>query len=53
MARQNNPTKYNLTQENWEELCDLFSDPEYQVQFVLHFYFSHNYVIINYVSSVS
>ncbi|XP_039032678.1 uncharacterized protein LOC120167853 [Hibiscus syriacus] len=23
-------TQNNLTQENWEQLCDLFSDPEYQ-----------------------
>ncbi|KAK9008979.1 hypothetical protein V6N11_080455 [Hibiscus sabdariffa] len=30
VARQNKPTKYNLTQENWEQLCDLFSDPKYQ-----------------------
>ncbi|GMJ10728.1 hypothetical protein HRI_004742000 [Hibiscus trionum] len=30
VARQNKPTKYNLSQENWEELCDLFSDPKYQ-----------------------
>ncbi|KAK8494929.1 hypothetical protein V6N12_007913 [Hibiscus sabdariffa] len=30
IARQNKPTKYNLTQENWEKLCDLFSDPQYQ-----------------------
>ncbi|KAE8673174.1 hypothetical protein F3Y22_tig00111810pilonHSYRG00280 [Hibiscus syriacus] len=30
VACQNKPTKYNLTQENWEQLCDLFSDPEYQ-----------------------
>ncbi|KAL4279094.1 hypothetical protein GQ457_03G015270 [Hibiscus cannabinus] len=29
IARQNKPTKYNLTQENWEKLCDLFSDPQY------------------------
>ncbi|GMI89456.1 hypothetical protein HRI_002614900 [Hibiscus trionum] len=30
IARQNKPTKYNLTQENWDKLCDLFSDPKYQ-----------------------
>ncbi|KAK8480918.1 hypothetical protein V6N11_025360 [Hibiscus sabdariffa] len=30
VARQNKPTKYNLTQENSEQLCDLFSDPKYQ-----------------------
>ncbi|KAL4339970.1 hypothetical protein GQ457_08G023120 [Hibiscus cannabinus] len=29
VARQNKPTKYNLTQENWEQLCDLFSGPKY------------------------
>ncbi|KAK9031922.1 hypothetical protein V6N11_056208 [Hibiscus sabdariffa] len=34
VARQNKPTKYNLTQENWEQLCDLFSDPKYQEKMV-------------------
>ncbi|OMO51247.1 hypothetical protein CCACVL1_29910 [Corchorus capsularis] len=30
VARQNKPVDGNLTQENWDSLCDLFSDPEYQ-----------------------
>ena len=34
VARQNNPTKYKLSQENWEKLCDLFSDPKYKVRFL-------------------
>ena len=29
VARQNNPTMHNLSQENWKELCDLFNDPIY------------------------
>ncbi|OMO62180.1 hypothetical protein CCACVL1_22979 [Corchorus capsularis] len=30
VARQKKPADGNLTQENWDSLCDLFSDPEYQ-----------------------
>ncbi|OMO89261.1 Transposase, Ptta/En/Spm, plant [Corchorus olitorius] len=30
VARQNKHVDGNLTQENWDSLCDLFCDPEYQ-----------------------
>lgn len=33
-AIQNKPSFGGLTQENWEELCQLFSDPKYQVSFL-------------------
>ncbi|OMO94560.1 Transposase, Ptta/En/Spm, plant [Corchorus olitorius] len=31
-ARQNLPIGFNLTQNDWEEFCNLFSDPAYQAK---------------------
>ncbi|OMO69245.1 Transposase, Ptta/En/Spm, plant [Corchorus capsularis] len=31
-ARRNLPNGFNLTQDDWEEFCNLFSDPAYQCE---------------------
>lgn len=45
-ARRNKPTNFNLSQENWDKLCDMWSDPKFQVCDITFDSFLYIYIYI-------